>query len=80
MAETKGMVAMSDPARNKEVVLEFLEAFKTYDPTVYERYLTANPSQQLGMTVYQGRESFADMARLARLVYPEGHRRRTITG
>jgi hypothetical protein len=36
--------AVSDPQKNKEIVLEFLEAFRTFDPAGYEQYLTPNPT------------------------------------
>src|SRR3954470_23064121 len=69
---------MSDAARNKQVVLEFLDAYTTFDPAVYERYLTEHPHYQVGLTQHPGREGFAEVARYARLLYPTGQDRRTI--
>ncbi len=72
------VIAVSDPQKNKQVVLEFLEAFTTFDPAQYEHYLTENPTYQVGMTVHEGRPGFADVARFGRILYPHGQRKRTL--
>lgn len=63
---------MSDVEKNKALVLEYLDAFRTWDPAQYERYLTEHPVYQVGMTVHDGRAGFADVARFGSVLYPNG--------
>ena len=58
--------------------LDFLEAYTTFDPAQYEKFLTAKPTYQVGMTVHEGREGFADVARYGRILYPNGQERRIL--
>jgi ketosteroid isomerase-like protein len=69
---------MADTEKNKQIVLEFLEAFTTFDPEVYERYLTADPLYTIGVNVYHGREGFRNVAYFGRTLYPNGQESRTI--
>jgi ketosteroid isomerase-like protein len=69
---------MSTIERNKQVVLDFLEAYTTFDPAVYEDFLTEDPVYQVGLTMHPGRQGFADVARFGRILYPTGQDRRTI--
>lgn len=66
------------PEQNKQVVLDFLEAYTTFDPAQYEHFLTDDPVYQVGMTVHQGREGFANVARFGRVLYPNGQSKRTL--
>jgi ketosteroid isomerase-like protein len=68
----------TDAERNKQIVLEFMDAFTTFDPERYESFLTEHPVYQVGMTVHEGREGFADVARFGRVLYPNGQDRRTL--
>ncbi len=68
----------AETERNKQIVLEFLDAYTTFDPERYERFLTANPTYQVGVTVHEGRQGFADVARFGRILYPTGQDRRTL--
>ncbi len=58
--------------KNKAIVLEYLDAFRTWDPARYEPYLTEHPVYQVGMTVHEGRKGFADVAHFGRTLYPNG--------
>ncbi|MCU1375978.1 MAG: nuclear transport factor 2 family protein [Actinomycetia bacterium] len=69
---------MSTIESNKQVVLDFLEAYTTFDPAVYEDFLTEDPTYQVGLTMHPGRQGFADVARFGRILYPTGQDRRTI--
>ena len=57
---------MADTEKNKQIVLEFLEAFTTFDAAVYEPYLTENPVYWVGMTKHEGREGFGRVAYFGR--------------
>jgi ketosteroid isomerase-like protein len=61
-----------DTQANKQLVLDYLDAFATFDPASYEHFLTEDPVYQVGMTVRHGREGFAEVARMGRLLYPNG--------
>jgi ketosteroid isomerase-like protein len=69
---------MADTEQNKQVVLEFLDAFTTFDPAVYERYLTDDPVYWVGMTKHEGREGFGTVAHFGRTLYPNGQKSRVI--
>jgi ketosteroid isomerase-like protein len=69
---------MADTEKNKQVVLEFLEAFTTFDPAVYEPYLTENPVYWVGMTRHEGRAGFGQVAHYGRTLYPNGQESREI--
>ena len=68
----------TDTERNKQIVLDFLDAFTTFDAERYEPFLAEDPVYQVGMTVHQGRAGFADVARFGRILYPNGQDRRTV--
>jgi hypothetical protein len=36
---------------NKALVLEYMDAFRTFDPARYERYLAENPTYMAGMNI-----------------------------
>jgi len=58
-------------ARNKALVMEYMEAFRTFDPDVYFPYLAENPTYRAGMNTYQGREAFKANTDAGRLLYPD---------
>ena len=57
--------------RNKALVLEYMEAFRTFDPDAYYPYLAENPTYRAGMNTYQGREAFKRNTDAGKLLYPE---------
>jgi len=56
--------------RNKALVLEYMEAFGTFDPEVYYPYLAENPTYMAGMNIRQGREAFKANTDAGTLLYP----------
>ena len=59
---------MSDA--NKQLVLEYMEAFRTFDPDRYFPYLAENPTYMAGMNIRQGREAFKANTGAGKLLYP----------
>ena len=55
---------------NKALVLEYLEAFRTFDPARYEPYLADDPLYRAGMNVRRGREAFRANTEADKLLYP----------
>jgi ketosteroid isomerase-like protein len=64
--------------RNKRTVLEFLDAFSTWDPVRYERYLSEEPYYRVAHEEYAGRAGFAAVARIGSRLCPEGIREREL--
>lgn len=58
--------------RNRDVVLEYLKVFRTWDPAQYERFLTDDPVYRVGETEHRGKEGFARVARYGAELYPNG--------
>lgn len=56
--------------RNKAFVLEYMEAFRSFDPEVYFPYLAENPTYMAGMNIRQGREAFKANTDAGRILYP----------
>jgi ketosteroid isomerase-like protein len=56
--------------RNKALVLEYMEAFRTFDPDVYYPYLSENPTYMAGMNIRQGREAFKANTDAGKVLYP----------
>jgi ketosteroid isomerase-like protein len=56
--------------RNKALVLEYLEAYRTFDPEKYEPYLADDPLYRAGMNVRRGREAFRANTEAGKLLYP----------
>ena len=56
--------------RNKAFVLEYMEAFRTFDPDVYFPYLAENPTYMAGMNIRQGRDAFKANTDAGRILYP----------
>jgi ketosteroid isomerase-like protein len=56
---------------NVEFVLEYLDAFGTFDPAQYERYLAENPTYMAGMNIRHGRDAFHANTRAGKILYPK---------
>ncbi len=56
--------------RNKTFVLEYMEAFRTFDPDVYFPFLAENPTYMAGMNIRKGREAFKANTDAGKLLYP----------
>ena len=62
---------MSDQSEaNKAYVLEYMTAFRTFDPEVYFPYLADNPTYMAGMNIRQGRDAFHANTDAGRVLYP----------
>ena len=57
-------------ARNKAVVLEYMEAFRTFDPERYFPYLADDPLYMAGMNIRRGRDAFKANTDAGKLLYP----------
>lgn len=57
--------------RNKALVLEYMEAFRTFDPEEYYPYLVENPTYMAGANLYHGREAFKANTDAGKLLYPD---------
>lgn len=64
-------------AEAKRTVLDFLDAFLSFDPEQFVDRLIADPRHQVGMTRRPGRDAFLAMAAAGRILYPEGIAGRT---
>ncbi len=61
---------MSDAEANKALVLEYMDAFRTFDPDAYFPYLAENPTYMAGMNIRQGRDAFKANTDAGKLLYP----------
>jgi ketosteroid isomerase-like protein len=66
----------SPGAQAKRVVLQFLDAFLSFEPDAFGDLLVRDPLHQVGMSTRHGREGFLEIARLGRVLYPSGIRDR----
>lgn len=57
--------------RNKALVLEYMEAFWTFDPEVYFPYLVDEPTYIVGANVRTGRAAFKANTDAGLLLYPD---------
>lgn len=57
---------------NKRLVVDFLAAFLTFEPSAYEWFLTEVPTHQVGMSRRSGRAGYREVAELGRILYPRG--------
>ena len=57
--------------RNKALVLEYMAAFRTFDPDVYFPYLAEEPLYMAGMNIRRGRDAFKANTDAGRILYPE---------
>src|SRR5436853_3512538 len=64
------MGVSSQSEKNKGFVLEYMQAFGTFDPDVYFPYLAENPTYMAGMNIRQGREAFKANTDAGKLLYP----------
>lgn len=56
---------------NRAFVLEYMDAFRTFDTDVYFPYLADNPTYMAGMNIRQGREAFRANTEAGKLLYPK---------
>ncbi len=63
------MTTLAD--RNKALVVEYLEAYRTFDPQRYEPYLADEPLYRAGMNVRRGRDAFRANTEAGKLLYPK---------
>jgi ketosteroid isomerase-like protein len=61
---------VSDTERNRELVLEYMDAFSSFDTDRYFPYLADDPVYIAGANVRQGREAFKANTDAGRLLYP----------
>lgn len=61
---------MSQTERNRAMVLEYLDAFATFDPDRYFPYLAEDPVYIAGANVRRGRAAFKANTDAGRLLYP----------
>jgi hypothetical protein len=57
--------------RNKALVLEYMEKFRTFDPEQYFPYLVENPTYLAGANEYHGRAAFQANTDAGKLLYPK---------
>ncbi len=57
--------------RNRALVLEYMDKFRTFDPEQYYPYLAESPTYRAGANTYQGREAFKRNTDAGKLLYPE---------
>jgi ketosteroid isomerase-like protein len=55
---------------NLDLVLEYLDAFGTFDPEQYDPYLAEEPTYMAGMNIRKGRDAFHANTDAGRLLYP----------
>ena len=63
------MITLAD--RNKALVVEYLEAYRTFDPQRYEPFLADEPLYRAGMNVRRGRDAFRANTEAGKLLYPK---------
>ena len=61
----------SSAEANKAFVLEYMDAFRTFDPDVYFPYLAESPTYMAGMNIRTGRDAFQANTDAGRLLYPD---------
>src|SRR5436190_19518450 len=66
----RGWVVSDQAARNEAFVLEYMAAFRTFDPDVYFPYLAEDPTYMAGMNIRRGRDAFRANTDAGRLLYP----------
>src|SRR4051794_30385973 len=67
----QGAIGMSEASEaNKALVLEYMDAFRTFDPARYEPYLADVPTYMAGMNIRTGREAFRANTEAGRVLYP----------
>lgn len=63
---------MSEPSSNQQIVLDFLEAFGTYDPDKFLSFMTEQPTWRVFQSERRGRQAIAELAAIAAGLYPTG--------
>ena len=57
---------------NQQMVLDFLEAFGTYDPEKFLPFMTDDPTWRVFQSERRGRHAIAELAGIAAGLYPTG--------
>lgn len=78
VAELPAADEVSPIATAKRTALAFWDALLTFDPDRFLPLLIDEPMHQVGMTKRHGRSGFIDIARIGRVLYPDGIAGRTI--
>jgi len=55
---------------NKQFVLDYMDAFRTLDPSIYDAFLAEHPTYMAGMNIRQGRDAFHANTDAGRVLYP----------
>lgn len=63
---------MTVPSSNQQLVLDFLDAFATYDPDQFLHFMTDDPTWRVFQSERRGRQAIADLAAIAGGLYPTG--------
>ncbi|MCB0996485.1 MAG: nuclear transport factor 2 family protein [Acidimicrobiales bacterium] len=67
----------SATASAKRTVLAFLDAFLSFEPDAFDSMLCADPLHQVGVNRRTGKDAFREIARIGRILYPQGIADRT---
>jgi ketosteroid isomerase-like protein len=57
---------------NTQIVLDFLEAFATYDPDKFLPFMTDDPTWRVFQSERRGRQALVELAAIATALYPTG--------
>lgn len=63
---------MSKEERNKRLAVEYNEAFKTWNPDLYLKYVAPDASFHVAHDVWPGHEGFKRATEIAAKMYPNG--------
>ncbi len=63
---------MTVPSSNQQIVLDFLEAFGTYDPDKFLHFMSDDPTWRVFQSERRGRQAIIELAAIAAGLYPTG--------
>ena len=63
---------MTESSSNRQFVLDFLEAFGTYDPDKFLHFMTDDPTWRVFQSERRGRQAIVELAAIAARLYPTG--------
>jgi hypothetical protein len=63
---------MTGPSSNQQIVLDFLEAFGTYDPEKFLHFMSDDPTWRVFQSERRGRQAIIELAGIAAGLYPAG--------
>ncbi|MCS5721826.1 nuclear transport factor 2 family protein [Herbiconiux sp. CPCC 203407] len=58
--------------KSRQLAMQFYDYFCTFDPAVYEHLVEPDAYYKVGHAEYFGHEGFANVAKVAKFVYPNG--------